>query len=113
MVGKKTGGIQKGGLHQKTKDWNAISETFKGGFVCRMVDIMAAADDETFAKHFKDLLCYFAPQMQRIEAKVETEERPDLSALTEEELTTLIGLYDKIDGKNQLSKEVARTVSGL
>lgn len=95
MVGKKTGGIKKGGLHQKTRDWNEISETFKGGFVCRMVDIMEKSDDETFAKHFKDLISYFAPQMQRIEAKVETAARMDLSGLSEADLTLLEDLLSR------------------
>lgn len=110
----KTGGITKGQQWKKTTDWNEISETFKGRYVSRMIEIMDRSDDEAFAKHFKDLLSYFAPQMQRIEAKVELPiERPDLTDLTDEELTTLVRIYDKIDGKNKLSKEAIRIISGI
>lgn len=88
----KTGGIQKGQVWGKTKDWNEVSENFKGRYLERMIHILDNADDEQFIRHFKDLLEYFAPKMLRTDIKKETQTIVlDLSKLSNSQLDMLAG----------------------
>lgn len=87
----KTGGIQKGQVQQKTKDWILIGEIFKGEFTERAIEIMNNSDDETFMRHYKDLLEYFKPRMSRVEVSEQAPYIIDLSGLTDEQLSKLAG----------------------
>lgn len=61
----KKGGIKKGQIHKKTRDWKTIGEAFKGQFSDRAMSIMENASDQNFMKYYLSLLEYFAPKLSR------------------------------------------------
>lgn len=89
----KTGGITKGQQWKKTLEWEDFGQKLMQIGLPRMLDIMEQSTDEEFAKHFKDLLEYFKPKMQRTEITQQTQHVVfDMSMLSNEDLERLTRL---------------------
>ena len=60
-AGKKS----KRGPSEKTKLWEALGEMLTNQGAERVLRYLNTCNDETFIKHYKDLLEYFKPKLQR------------------------------------------------
>lgn len=65
-----------GSKNERTKQWEALGNAIQEVHTERFNRVLAAMDDETFAKNYLQVLEYFKPKLARteIQAAVETKE---------------------------------------
>jgi len=57
----------KKGKHEKTKQWEALGEAIVTKHADRLNEILDNCDDETFIRHYSNVLEYFKPKLARTE----------------------------------------------
>ena len=72
-------GKPKGAISEKTKRWEALGDMLTNEGAERVKEFLLTCDEDTFLKHYKDLLEYFKPKLQR--SDLTTGDKPILSPL--------------------------------
>jgi hypothetical protein len=62
---KGNSGKPKGAVGEKTKRWEALGDMLVTEGAERVKEYLRNSDDDTFLKHYKDLLEYFKPKLNR------------------------------------------------
>jgi hypothetical protein len=62
---KGQGGKPKGAISEKTKRWEALGEMIVSEGAKKALDYITSLQGDDFLKHYKDLLEYFKPKLQR------------------------------------------------
>jgi len=69
----KTGGIKKGQIQQRTRQWQEVGDYLTNQGVDRVLNVLEKASDNEFMNYFDHLIRYFKPQLSSIATKEEKE----------------------------------------
>jgi len=73
----KTGGIKKGQIQNRTRQWQEIGEYLTNKGVSRVLTILDQASDQAFMQYYQSLIKYFKPQLSSQTVKEDKEALQD------------------------------------
>jgi len=95
-------GRPKGSKNRKTKAWEELGKYMVEEGTERVREVLRNCNNDEFLKHFKDLLQYFKPQLQRQQQNITSEsiQAPDLSHLSFDQLLELVHQANQDEDKD-------------
>lgn len=95
----KTGGIKKGQIQNRTRQWQEIGDYLTNQGVDRVLTVLNQSSDNDFMNYFDHLIRYFKPQLSSIATKEEVENETEIEMDKEQKEDLDNAIDDLVRGK--------------